>query len=74
MNLIECQTTECLSTSDFEDIIESTLVLLVKNDGLVIKDVNLFAAVMRWAVKECERREMDSNNGYNLRQVSECFN
>ena len=73
MNLIECQTTECLSNSDFEDLTKTTLVLLGKNDGLAIREVRLFAAVMRWAVKEFQRREMDSNNGYNLRQVSECF-
>ena len=38
----------------------------------VIKEADLFAAVQRWAVKECERKEMETNGG-NLRQVRLSF-
>ena len=38
----------------------------------VIKEADLFAAVQRWAVKECERKEMEINGG-NLRQVRLSF-
>lgn len=69
MNLIRCQTRESFSNSEFDDITESTLLILVKDDDLVISETDLFDAVKRWATKECGRREMDSN-GINLRQVN----
>ena len=68
MNLIRCQSRESFSNAEFDDITESTLLILVKDDDLVISETDLFDAVKRWAVKECGRKEMDTN-GTNLRQV-----
>ena len=65
MNLIRCQSRESFSNAEFDDITESTLLILVKDDDLVISETDLFDAVKRWAVKECGRKEMDTN----LRQV-----
>ena len=49
-------------------------MLIVANDELRIREIDLFAAVTRWAVKECERKEMDSSDSTNLRKVSRRFN
>ena len=65
MNLIRCQSRESFSNAEFDDITESTLLILVKDDDLVISETDLFDAVKRWAVKKCGRKEMDTN----LRQV-----
>jgi len=59
-----------MASSDFEDIDESALMLLVVVPNLKIKEADLFAAVKHWAAKECERKEMDSSDAANLRQVS----
>ena len=73
-NLIECQTIECFSSPDFEDsLYKSTLMTIVDGSfDFFIKEADLFAAVQRWAVKECERKEMETNGG-NLRQVRLSF-
>ena len=68
--MIRCQTMECLFHPEFENITESTLVILVKEDDLDISEIDLFEAVKRWGTKECARREMDVN-GPMLRQVFE---
>ena len=57
-----------MSNDEFDDITESTLLILVKDDDLGISELELFDVVKRWAVKECGRKEMDIN-GTNLRQV-----
>ena len=44
--------------------------MLVKDDDIIIREAHLFSAVKRWAVEECKRKEIDSTNGANLRQVS----
>ena len=73
-NLIECQTIECFSSPDFEDsLYKSTLMTIVDGSfDFFIKEADLFAAVQRWAIKECERREMEIN-GDSLRKVRLSF-
>ena len=68
LNLIRCRTKDSLSHAPFEDITESTLLILVKEDDLVISETDLFDAVKRWGTKECSRREIDVS-GPNLRLV-----
>jgi hypothetical protein len=68
LNLIRCRTKDSLSHAPFEDITESTLLILVKEDDLVISETDLFEAVKRWGTKECSRREIDVS-GPNLRLV-----
>ena len=70
LNFIRRRTREFLSHPEFENITESTLVMLVKEDDLNISEIDLFEAVKRWGSKECARREIDVN-GPNLRQVFE---
>ena len=74
MRIIQCHSAELFSSNEFEDIDESALMLIVANDELPIREIDLFAAVTRWAVKECERKEMDSSDSTNLRKVSRRFN
>lgn len=66
--MIRCRTKDSLSHPPFEDITESTLLILVKEDDLAISETDLFEAVKRWGTKECARREIDVN-GSNLRLV-----
>ncbi|KAK4005709.1 BTB/POZ domain-containing protein 2-like [Daphnia magna] len=68
LNVIRCRTKDSLSHPPFEDITESTLLILVKEDDLAISETDLFEAVKRWGTKECARREIDVN-GSNLRLV-----
>ena len=70
LKFIQCRTRESLFNPEFENITESTLVILVKEDDLDISESDLFEAVKRWGSKECARREIDVN-GPNLRQVFE---
>lgn len=69
MHCIQCKTNASLASAHFGYIDESALELLVVNENLKINEVDLFIAVKRWAVKECERKEMDSSDATNLRQV-----
>ena len=59
--MIRCQTRESLFHPEFENITESTLVILVKEDDLDISETDLFEAVKHWGTKECTRREMNVN-------------
>ncbi len=68
MNLIRCRTKESFSNPEFEEISESTLLILVKDNDLDISESELFQAVKRWGTKECLRREIEINNT-NMRQV-----
>ena len=74
MHCIQCKTNASLASAHFGYIDESALELLVVNENLKINEVDLFIAVKRWAVKECERKEMDSSDTTNLCKVSRRFN
>ena len=68
MAIIRIRTNESLLHAEFENITESTLLILVKDDDLAIDETDLFDALKRWAVKECGRRDLDVT-GPHLRQV-----
>ena len=68
MAIIRIRTHESLLHAEFENITESTLLILVKDDDLAIDETDLFDALKRWAVKECGRRDLDVT-GPHLRQV-----
>jgi len=57
-----------LASSDFEDAQESTVLAIVKEEVLNIREVELFDAVIRWAKRQCAQNELEIN-GSNLRQV-----
>lgn len=65
---------ECIVSPEFVDLREVTVLMLIKNGNLYVSEIDLFAAVKRWAVEECERNQMDSTIGTNLRQVREFIN
>jgi len=55
-----------LGSSDFEDVHESMVLDIVKEETLNIRE--LFDAVVRWAKNQCVRNYLEIN-GKNLRQV-----
>jgi len=58
-----------LDLSDFEDADESTVLSIVKQESLNIRELELFDAVIRWAKIQCIQKELEPN-GTNLRQVN----
>lgn len=55
--------------SAFEEVSESTLFSIVKDEALTINEVKLFDAVKRWAGRQCTKKELKIN-GANMRQVA----
>ena len=49
---------DAVKSSSFLTIEKSVLEALVERDTLMIKEVELFKAVVKWATKECERQEL----------------
>jgi hypothetical protein len=68
LDIIRCRTKQALDSTTFEEITESTLLILVKDDELSVTEIELFDAIRRWGLKECERKEVESISS-NLRQV-----
>ena len=56
--LIRTQTKDILSETTFDDVDHSTLVVILSQDEINIDEASLFDAMVRWSVKECERRGM----------------
>ncbi len=65
------RTRQSLGHSDFEEITESTLLIIVKEDLLDISEVELFDAAKRWASRQCSQRDLEIT-GTNMRQVFFC--
>jgi len=61
-------TLRSLASSDFEDAHESTVLAIVKEKVLNIREFELFDAVIRWAKHQCVQNDLEIN-GTNLRQV-----
>lgn len=53
--MIDRQTEDAVKTEGFNTIERSLLEALVVRDSLNIREVDLFKAVDRWAIKECEK-------------------
>ena len=68
LDLIRKKTRQSLAASEFEEMTESTLLILVKEEVLSLGEAELFDAVKRWAARQCAQREMEST-GPNMRQV-----
>jgi hypothetical protein len=69
LDIIRCRTKQALASAPFEEISESTLLILVKDDELSVTEIELFDAIRTWGLKECERREVDESISPNLREV-----
>ncbi|XP_074599560.1 BTB/POZ domain-containing protein 6-B-like [Brevipalpus obovatus] len=63
---IEENITDVIEASTFESTDYNTLVLLLERNGLALKEIDLFKAVIRWAEAECKRRDIP-NTPNNLR-------
>ncbi|RWS00648.1 hypothetical protein B4U79_12245 [Dinothrombium tinctorium] len=49
---------EIINTDSFLDIDYNILSIILKKDELQVKEVELYKAVIRWSMRECERREI----------------
>ena len=54
--IVSKNTLECTNSEAFCNIASHTLNALVKRESLVISEVDLFKAVLRWVDNECERQ------------------
>ncbi|RWS28976.1 hypothetical protein B4U80_10070 [Leptotrombidium deliense] len=52
-------TEKIINSSTFVDIDYNTLITILKQDELMIYEVDLYKAVILWSCKECERRGID---------------
>ncbi len=70
--MLQDRTLECLAASGFQDAHESTVLTIVKEGALNIRELELFDAVIRWAKRQCTERNQEIN-GTNMRQVIICL-
>ena len=66
--VIDKQTAKALESDGFLEIERSLLEAVVERDSLKIREIELFAAVNSWAIKESERRGLTAN-GENKRRI-----
>lgn len=69
MSVLRERTSQSLGHNNFEDIGESTLLTIMKEELLDISEVELFDATKRWASRQCILREIEVT-GSNMRQVT----
>jgi len=62
---------DAVKSSSFITIEKSVLEALVERDTLMIKEVELFKAVDKWATKECERQELVADGTVKRRILGE---
>ena len=66
--MIKNQTEEAVTSDEFISVERSVVESVVKREVLNVTEVELFKAVDRWAIKECERQGMTSD-GRTKRQI-----
>jgi len=69
LQIIRTKTSEVLREPTWEEIELGTLLKVLDQDDLDIKEVELFIAVERWAKAECRRKSLDSTDKKSLRSV-----
>ena len=69
--VIEMQTEEAVTSDEFVMLERSLVEAVVKRDKLNVKEVELFKAVDRWAIKECERQEITPDGEAKRRFIGE---
>ena len=62
---------DAVKSSSFTTIKKSVLETLVERDTLMIKEVELFKAVDKWATKECERQDVVADGTVKRRILGE---
>lgn len=68
LSLLRERTVESLAPPDFEELPQSTVLAIVQEEDLNIRELELFNAVGRWAEHQCALRDVEVN-GNNMRQV-----
>lgn len=66
--MLEERTVESLASPDFEELPKSTVLDIVKEEDLNIRELELFNAVARWDGHQCALRDVEVN-GNNMRKV-----
>ncbi|UYV76842.1 BTBD1 [Cordylochernes scorpioides] len=61
LETIDKNTAESLTAEGFTDIDHDTLSVVLKRDALMIREVKLFNAVLRWSEQECLRQNLPVN-------------
>lgn len=70
LQIICTKTNEVLKESSWEDVELGTLLTVLEQDNLQISsEIELFAAVERWAKAECSRKSVDPTNEKSLKSV-----
>ena len=69
--LVEKETEEAVKSDGFVAIQRSVVEELVANDLLNIKEIDLFKAVDRWALKECEKQGLVAEGSVKRRILGE---
>ena len=69
--MIEMHTEEAVTSEEFFTLERSLVEAVVKRDKLNVKEVELFKAVDRWAIKECERQEITPDGETKRRIIGE---
>lgn len=59
LQIITYETIEVLTESTWEDVEHSTVVAVLARESLSAPETLLFEAVVRWSIRECERRGVE---------------
>ena len=70
-NVIELHTGEAVTSDDFVTLERSMVESVVKRERLNVKEVDLFKAVDRWAIKEVERQGLTPDGEVKRRVLGE---
>ena len=70
-NVIDEQTEAAVNSDGFEMIEKSLLERVITRDNLVIEEVALFQAVIRWATKQCEKQGLVADGKVKRRIIGE---
>jgi len=68
MQMIRNQSKDILTENTFEDVEHATLCVVLNQPMINADEASLFEGMVRWGIKECERRGMDSNQPDRQRQ------
>ena len=60
-DFIDLNTIEVIASDAFVDINQTTLKKLLKRDSLIVKEIDLFKAVLKWSEAECSRKRIKAN-------------
>ena len=59
--VLDLRAAEAVNSASFEEVNHELLTEFVERNTLAVKEIELFRAVQRWAVCECQRRGVENN-------------